>query len=206
MRSTGVPRMASPVPRRFPAPAGKQDSAYDADNGAGSPGSPQIGDDTYTYREEPVGSIERSGKHIPRGEPSRVYLRTSGESGEPEAEHGSEATNQLPAPPGNPRGRRGSPPEPWQRWFCPVWFDGLTLRAPGGDDGDDDVAEASAQPTTLPADRADWPEEALENWEERSAIIEFDGGLPREEAERLAEERVRLECARSRVVPGGGPS
>ncbi|MFH1467883.1 MAG: hypothetical protein ABIO70_26090, partial [Pseudomonadota bacterium] len=43
----------------------------------------------------------------------------------------------------------------------------------------------------LPERVADWPEEAREIWEERAAIIEFDGGLPREAAERLAEERVR---------------
>ena len=57
----------------------------------------------------------------------------------------------------------------------------------------------------LPERVADWPEEAHEIWEERAAIIEFDGGLPREAAERLAEERVRLWCARPREVPGGGP-
>ncbi|MBN1320527.1 MAG: hypothetical protein JXA87_06780 [Thermoleophilia bacterium] len=49
----------------------------------------------------------------------------------------------------------------------------------------------------LPAKVADWPEEWREIWEERSAIMEYDGGLPRPEAKRQAEERVRLEHARA---------
>ena len=44
----------------------------------------------------------------------------------------------------------------------------------------------------LPADQADWPEDAGENVEERAAIMEFDGMLPREVAEREADRRVRL--------------
>ena len=52
----------------------------------------------------------------------------------------------------------------------------------------------------LPAALADWPGEALESWEERSAICEFDGGLPRDAAEREAERCVRLEHARAFVA------
>ncbi len=43
----------------------------------------------------------------------------------------------------------------------------------------------------LPPGRADWPEAAREELEERAAILEFEAGLPREEAERKAEELVR---------------
>lgn len=44
---------------------------------------------------------------------------------------------------------------------------------------------------TLPPDLADWPEDAREEWEERAAIMEYDGGATRADAEMLAEERVR---------------
>jgi hypothetical protein len=33
----------------------------------------------------------------------------------------------------------------------------------------------------------------LQDWEERAAIMEYDGGLPRHEAERLATERMRAQ-------------
>ena len=46
---------------------------------------------------------------------------------------------------------------------------------------------------TLPTDRRDWPQWALDHWEERAAIIEYCGGRPREEAEREAESVVRLQ-------------
>lgn len=36
-----------------------------------------------------------------------------------------------------------------------------------------------------------WPPDMRDTWEERSAIIEFDGGFPRPEAERRAYEIVR---------------
>lgn len=48
----------------------------------------------------------------------------------------------------------------------------------------------------LPARVADWPEEWRDAWEERAALMEHLGGLARDEAERRAEARVRLECAR----------
>jgi len=43
----------------------------------------------------------------------------------------------------------------------------------------------------LPADVADWPEEWLEEFEERAAIMEFDGELTTVEAEDWAETIVR---------------
>ena len=48
----------------------------------------------------------------------------------------------------------------------------------------------------LSADRARWPEEWREAFEERAAAMEFDGGLPRDRAEAQGERRVRLEHAR----------
>jgi hypothetical protein len=44
----------------------------------------------------------------------------------------------------------------------------------------------------LPGDRNAWTADAREDFEERAAIMEFDGGLDRAEAERLAEASVRL--------------
>ena len=52
----------------------------------------------------------------------------------------------------------------------------------------------------LPRDLADWPADARESVEERAAIMEFDGGLPRDVAEREAERCVRLEHARAFVA------
>lgn len=43
----------------------------------------------------------------------------------------------------------------------------------------------------LPANVADWPEDALAQWHERAGIMEFDGLLPRVRAEREAERLVR---------------
>ena len=63
----------------------------------------------------------------------------------------------------------------------------------------------------LPADHGAWSAELRELWEERSAVMEFDGGLVRELAEREAERRVRNEHARAFVArhalvvdPSGG--
>jgi len=52
--------------------------------------------------------------------------------------------------------------------------------------------------TELPADIADWPDEWHDAYEERVAVRQYDGGLPKEEAERLAEADVRLQCGRGR--------
>lgn len=43
----------------------------------------------------------------------------------------------------------------------------------------------------LDDDRARWPKELLELFEERAAIMEFDGGLERDEAEQEAERIIR---------------
>ena len=44
---------------------------------------------------------------------------------------------------------------------------------------------------TLPANRREWPADALAEWEERAAIREYDGGQRRADAERDAEAEVR---------------
>ena len=59
------------------------------------------------------------------------------------------------------------------------------------------TAESLRGAVNLPAHWGDWPEEWLEAFIERAAIMEFDGGLPRPEAERLAEESVREAHRRS---------
>ena len=51
----------------------------------------------------------------------------------------------------------------------------------------------------LPAKVAEWPEEWLEAYEERAGIIQFDGGLPRTEAERRAGQMVREAELQGRV-------
>lgn len=38
----------------------------------------------------------------------------------------------------------------------------------------------------------DWPVDLQEEYEERVAIMEFDGGLKRREAERLAKQRIQF--------------
>jgi hypothetical protein len=47
---------------------------------------------------------------------------------------------------------------------------------------------------------AAWPQEVAEEWEERAAIMEFDGGLPRPEAEAAAGQRM---CDKYDVCPYG---
>ncbi|TFB09807.1 hypothetical protein E3V36_05675 [Candidatus Marinimicrobia bacterium MT.SAG.2] len=51
--------------------------------------------------------------------------------------------------------------------------------------------EALSEEIDLPDNRKFWPEEWLEEFEERSGIMEFDGDLDRMEAEQLAEDRIR---------------
>ncbi len=43
----------------------------------------------------------------------------------------------------------------------------------------------------LPLNRKDWPLRAQEDFAERAGIIEFDARLPRDVAEKLAEQDVR---------------
>jgi hypothetical protein len=56
----------------------------------------------------------------------------------------------------------------------------------------------------LPGDVAAWPEDAREHFEERAAIMEYDGGLTRAEAERRAEAEVRAAAGEQRVDTTGG--
>ena len=90
-----------------------------------------------------------------------------------------------------------------------VWLDGgaLRYRAPAGALTDELRAAVAASRVGLvallragaglPAVVAEWPEDARDSVEERAAIQEYDGGLPREVAEREAEGRVRLGHARA---------
>ena len=55
----------------------------------------------------------------------------------------------------------------------------------------------------LPERVEEWPLEWLDRYEERAGIMEFLGELPRDEAERRAEARVRE--AFEREVPGPDP-
>jgi len=67
------------------------------------------------------------------------------------------------------------------------------------------LVEAGA---VLSPDLAGWPEEARESFEERAGICEFEGGLPRAEAEVEAERCFRVEHARAflaRAGMGGAP-
>lgn len=53
-----------------------------------------------------------------------------------------------------------------------------------------------AEAMTLPAKKKLWPTDELEDYEERAAIVEFMGGRPRVDAERIAEELVRQKYER----------
>jgi hypothetical protein len=92
------------------------------------------------------------------------------------------ATNGTPPPPKPPaQGLNGTELPPLQRE--------QEVAGRGG--------EFSAAPQEGP--HADWPEDAREEYEERAAIMEFEGGLSRQEAEILAEVSVR-----ERWRQGGG--
>ena len=93
-----------------------------------------------------------------------------------------------------------------------LWTDGdrLRFRAPAGVLDDDTRASAARCRGTLgalveagavlPADRCAWPDDAVDAFEERAAIMEFDGGLTRAHAEREAERLVRLDHTRAFVA------
>jgi hypothetical protein len=53
------------------------------------------------------------------------------------------------------------------------------------------MAQDPGQVLTLPERVSDWPAEAREWFAERAAILEFDAGLSRSEAERQAETLTR---------------
>ena len=63
-----------------------------------------------------------------------------------------------------------------------------------------EALQSLKQAQELPAHVGDWPEEWLETYIERAGIMEFDGGLPRLEAERRAEELVREAHRRSQEL------
>lgn len=49
----------------------------------------------------------------------------------------------------------------------------------------------------LPVHRSQWPDHAIVAFEERAGIMEFQGNLTREDAERKAEEDTRLQYGES---------
>lgn len=51
---------------------------------------------------------------------------------------------------------------------------------------------------TLPKDRKDWPVKWRDAFEERAAIREFDGGMPRKMAEWMTEADCRDQARRER--------
>jgi hypothetical protein len=53
---------------------------------------------------------------------------------------------------------------------------------------------------TLPPEVFRWPLPAAEAYAERLAIMVVDGGIPEDEARRLAEARVRVEWGREEVA------
>lgn len=203
MRSPAGPRSPTPNPRLVPVHPGTADAPFEAEDTPRSPVSPAIRQDIHTVREEEGKRDQGEGDRIPASRALRECSSRAGDTGDRGEEGSSEDLNPVPGIPGTDRGHRGPNPAPPAGWFCPVWFGG-TPSSPSSNGAS--VPEAPAPQDELPPDVADWPEEWLYAWEERSGIIEYLGGLPREEAEHLAEERVRLECARSREVPGGGPS
>lgn len=98
-----------------------------------------------------------------------------------------------------------------------VWLDGdrLRFRAPPGALTDGLRAEVVrcrpglvalvAAGGALPPQRERWPEGWRAAWEERAGeeragVMEFEGGLPREAAEREAERAVRVDHARAFVA------
>ena len=95
-----------------------------------------------------------------------------------------------------------------------LWLDGdrLRFRAPEGAVTDElrgrvagcrgalvALVKAGA---VLPASRGDWPEDAVFDFEERAGICEFEGELPRDQAEREAERCVRLAHTRDFIERG----
>jgi hypothetical protein len=57
-------------------------------------------------------------------------------------------------------------------------------------EADSGVCDESAT-VKLPQKRSDWPAEWLELWAERSAIMQFEGGMLQNQAEKEAEEDIR---------------
>lgn len=86
----------------------------------------------------------------------------------------------------------------------------LRFRAPTGAVTDDLRADVAAcRPAlvalvaaggALPVERGSWPDPWLTEVEERAGILQFDGGLSREVAEREAERLLRVEYGRAFVA------
>lgn len=93
-----------------------------------------------------------------------------------------------------------------------LWADGdrLRFRAPEGAlDGHTRASAARCRGAlralvdagaVLPVHRGAWPDDAVDAFEERAAIMEFDGGLTRAHAERESERLVRLDHTRAFVA------
>ena len=56
----------------------------------------------------------------------------------------------------------------------------------------------SPTPADLPPAITDWPAGARARYEERAAIMQYEGALSREEAERNAEDLIRQQWAEAR--------
>lgn len=76
------------------------------------------------------------------------------------------------------------------------------VRSESAESTDLRLAPHTPNTTELPADIDDWPAEWREEFEERAAIMEFDGSLNRQEAEAWAETIVRA-AYRLRQKDGG---
>jgi len=57
---------------------------------------------------------------------------------------------------------------------------------------------------TLPPKIAFWPKKYQELWLERAALMEFDAGYSRPEAERQAEADVRRQASGGKIAPAEG--
>lgn len=58
---------------------------------------------------------------------------------------------------------------------------------------------------SIPSRITDWPDDAREAYEERAAIMEYDGGLARGMAEYCAAGRIRAEWARYPIDRDASP-
>ena len=61
----------------------------------------------------------------------------------------------------------------------------------------------SSEPPPLPKRVREWPQDLRDAFEERAALMELDGELPRPESERHSKERVRLEFKGHERAPEG---
>jgi hypothetical protein len=80
------------------------------------------------------------------------------------------------------------------RCWRPYWDDPSAMLQ-GGADVRTWVREGLAQEPSWWRELARWPEQRRELWAERAVIMEIDGGLLRNDAERAAFARVQGECS-----------